>query len=115
MSKSTGVTPGLRSRILNPDAAVEYLDGAVTVGTLAKWRSSGIGPRFLRIGSKIFYEQAALDAYIESREPNDCCLARELQHQDFFVLLPPRLISRAGARAARFGRTGAPRSQERIK
>jgi hypothetical protein len=57
----------LKPKILRPEAASAYLDDAVTVGTLAKWRSSGIGPRFLRIGSKVFYEESALNSWLESR------------------------------------------------
>ena len=49
--------------------AAEYLGGFV-VGTLAKWRHFGGGPESVRIGSRIFYEKSALDAYIASRRPS---------------------------------------------
>jgi hypothetical protein len=59
-------TAASKRRILNPVAAAEYMDNAVTVGTLAKWRSAGVGPSFIKIGNKVFYEESALDHYIQS-------------------------------------------------
>jgi hypothetical protein len=35
----------------------------VAPATLANWRSQGRGPRYLRIGGKILYDNADLDAY----------------------------------------------------
>lgn len=32
--------------------------------TLAKWRSQGTGPYFVRIGGKVFYRQSELNDYI---------------------------------------------------
>lgn len=52
--------------LMPPEAAAEYL-GGIVVSTLAKWRHFGGGPEYVRIGSRIFYEKAALDAYIASR------------------------------------------------
>ena len=54
------------ARLMPPATAAEYLGGFV-VGTLAKWRHFGGGPEYVRIGSRIFYEKSALDAYIASR------------------------------------------------
>lgn len=39
----------------------------VTSGTLAKWRCAGTGPAFIRIGGRILYKEADLDAYLEAR------------------------------------------------
>jgi hypothetical protein len=33
----------------------------------SKWRCYGIGPEFVRVGSRIMYEQGALDAYLDAR------------------------------------------------
>jgi hypothetical protein len=52
--------------LMPPAATAEYL-GGIVVGTLAKWRHFGGGPAYVRIGSRIFYEKTALDAYIASR------------------------------------------------
>jgi hypothetical protein len=56
----------MRRRLLQPPAAAEYL-GGVVVGTLAKWRCFGEGPEYVKIGSRVFYEQSALDSFIEER------------------------------------------------
>jgi hypothetical protein len=54
----------MRRRLMPPQDAAEYLGGLV-VGTLAKWRHYGQGPAFVRVGSRIFYDQADLDSYID--------------------------------------------------
>jgi hypothetical protein len=52
-------------RLLPPAQAAEYLGGIVT-GTLAKWRHYGDGPEYVKIGSRVFYDQSSLDAFIEA-------------------------------------------------
>lgn len=47
-----------------PEAAGAQI--GVTQGTLAKWRCAGTGPAFIRIGGRILYKQADLDAYLEA-------------------------------------------------
>ena len=51
---------------LRPPQAAEYL-GGLSTSTLAKWRVSGFGPRYLRVGARIVYEQADLDEWLISR------------------------------------------------
>jgi hypothetical protein len=53
-------------RVLDPRRAAEYMHGAVTTSTLAKWRCRGVGPSFIKIGNKVFYEESALDSYLQS-------------------------------------------------
>jgi hypothetical protein len=55
----------MRRRLMPPAAAAEYLGGVVT-GTLAKWRHFGEGPEYVKIGSRVFYDQADLDAFIDA-------------------------------------------------
>ena len=55
----------MRRRLMPPQDAAEYLGGLV-VGTLAKWRHYGQGPAFVRVGSRIFYDRADLDAFIDA-------------------------------------------------
>lgn len=64
VDKRKPATPD-RRRLLKPKAAVAYMDNVVDDGTLAKWRILGKGPDFIRIGTRIFYEQSELDAFIE--------------------------------------------------
>ena len=56
----------MRRRLMPPADAAVYL-GGLMVGTLAKWRHYGRGPAFVRIGSRIYYDQADLDRYIDNR------------------------------------------------
>ena len=53
-------------RLMPPAAAGEYL-GGIVVGTLAKWRHYGCGPEYIRVGSRIMYEQGSLDAWLDAR------------------------------------------------
>jgi hypothetical protein len=55
----------MRRRLMPPPAAAEYL-GGIEVGTLAKWRHYGRGPAFVRIGSRIYYDQTDLDQFIDA-------------------------------------------------
>lgn len=57
-----------------PDEAGRYLGTAnhpVPLSTLQWWRSSGRGPKYLKIGKRVVYARADLDAYRTSclREP----------------------------------------------
>lgn len=50
----------------SPEEAGRYLgtnDQPVAVATLSWWRSKGKGPAFLKIGGRVMYTQAQLDAY----------------------------------------------------
>lgn len=49
---------------LKPVDAANYL--GVAESTLACWRSIGKGPKYLKIGSRIFYLRVHLDAFLES-------------------------------------------------
>lgn len=44
--------------------AAAYL-GGLSTQTMANWRSAGKGPRFVRLGARIVYRVADLDAYLE--------------------------------------------------
>lgn len=50
---------------MNTERAAEYLGLRPT--TLNNWRVAGRGPRFVRIGNRVSYRQADLDAYLEKR------------------------------------------------
>jgi Helix-turn-helix domain len=49
-------------RLFDPREASAYL--RIAKQTLARWRCYGLGPRFVRIGGRIFYDIADLDAFI---------------------------------------------------
>ncbi|QNH11204.1 helix-turn-helix domain-containing protein [Xanthomonas sp. SI] len=48
---------------LKVPAAAKHL--GISVSTLDKMRMEGRGPRYLKIGGRVFYRRADLDAYIE--------------------------------------------------
>jgi predicted DNA-binding transcriptional regulator AlpA len=53
------------SSILRTPAAAELL--GVSISTLEKWRVSGQGPRFVKIGARLVgYEKADLDTFRDS-------------------------------------------------
>jgi hypothetical protein len=43
---------------LTPAQLAQRWEGAVTTGTLANWRSKGIGPAFQKFGSRVRYPLA---------------------------------------------------------
>lgn len=52
-----------------PDGRMSAVNAAAYLGlapkTLAMWRCDGIGPRFTKIGGKVFYFQTDLDVWID--------------------------------------------------
>lgn len=46
--------------------AARYL--GVSGSTLAKWRMSGRGPKFVKAGSRVIYDRVDLDTWLESRK-----------------------------------------------
>jgi hypothetical protein len=67
MDGSTGGIEQVAVRML-PDGRLSRVDAAAYLGvatqTLAVWASKKIGPKQVRIGSKVFYFRAELDRYI---------------------------------------------------
>lgn len=58
-----------RSNFLRPTAAAEFL--GVAVSTLAKWRVTGEGPRFGKLGPRVVaYSIADLESFVEKRMKN---------------------------------------------
>ena len=53
-------------RLRPPREAGERL-GGIAEQTLAKWRCYGTGPEFVKIGKRVFYEESALNAFIDER------------------------------------------------
>ncbi|UTL90701.1 helix-turn-helix transcriptional regulator [Pseudomonas fluorescens] len=46
------------SEFLRPHELAARWNGAVSVRTLANWRSQGIGPKFVKVGGRIVYRVA---------------------------------------------------------
>lgn len=51
------------NRLLNTRDAAKYL--AVSIPTLTRWRSQGLGPRWARLGGSVRYRLADLRAFVE--------------------------------------------------
>jgi hypothetical protein len=52
--------------LLKPAEAANWLKS--TVGTLAKWRHQGVGPRFVKMGSSVRYDPVDLRAHVEGQK-----------------------------------------------
>lgn len=48
---------------LTPAEVVQRWNDAVTVGTLANWRTQGKGPPFIKFGSRVRYPLAKLEQW----------------------------------------------------
>ncbi|MCL1598076.1 MAG: helix-turn-helix domain-containing protein [Actinomycetia bacterium] len=47
--------------------------------TLANWRVSGSGPRFVKVGTKVRYRRSDVDAWLESRTVDNTTEAAALR------------------------------------
>jgi predicted DNA-binding transcriptional regulator AlpA len=56
-------TPPSIERLKGPDAA-RYL--GLSISLLEKMRLQGRGPRYLKLGGRVFYRRADLDAYLDA-------------------------------------------------
>lgn len=57
----------MNSEYLTPQELAERYKGAVTVRTLANWRSTGNGPKFTKIGGRVLYPVEAVVEWEKSR------------------------------------------------
>lgn len=55
---------------LTPEQVVARWGGAVTVQTLANWRAAARGPAFVRVGSRVRYKLADVEAYEAAQRQN---------------------------------------------
>ncbi len=45
--------------------AADYV--GLSISTLAKWRITGFGPRYIKAGARVLYDRADLDEWLVSR------------------------------------------------
>lgn len=50
-------------QMLTPAELAARWNGAITIATLANWRSAGKGPGFVKLGTKVVYKETAVAAY----------------------------------------------------
>ncbi|MBA2626076.1 MAG: helix-turn-helix domain-containing protein [Acidimicrobiia bacterium] len=48
-----------------PQELAEYLGGMVPVRSIYAWRSRGEGPRAYRVGRRVLFKKADVDAWLE--------------------------------------------------
>jgi hypothetical protein len=65
-SPQRSVAEAAPKRLLDPQETARYL--RIAKQTLARWRCYGLGPRFVRLGGRIFYDAADLNAFIAARK-----------------------------------------------
>lgn len=66
-----------KKHYLTPEEVVDRYRGTMSIRTLANWRSMRTGPKFLKIGKAVLYDEADLDAW-DSRNTVKCThLVRE--------------------------------------
>jgi Helix-turn-helix domain len=58
-SPQRSVAEAAPKRLFDPQEASDYL--RIAKQTLARWRCYGLGPRFVRIGGRIFYDASDLE------------------------------------------------------
>ncbi len=56
----------MTEELFDTEAVATYV--GLSPVTLRKWRMTGAGPRFVRIGRAIRYRKAELDAFLAGRE-----------------------------------------------
>ena len=64
----------MKKRYLTQDEVADRYRGLISVRTLANWRSMRIGPKFLKCGKTVLYEEGGLDAWDE-RNTVKCAMA----------------------------------------
>jgi hypothetical protein len=52
-------------RLLRPTAVEEFYD--IAVGYQAKMRCSGDGPEFIKIGSRVYYKEEAIEQWLATK------------------------------------------------
>ena len=58
---------GTNTEPLNQDALAALLGNEVKTSTLERWRCTGDGPRFIRVGRTPLYARRDVDAWLASR------------------------------------------------
>ena len=55
---------GQQDKLISPEALGELVD--VPVATIYKWRTTGKGPRGLRVGKHLRYRMSDVDAWLDA-------------------------------------------------
>lgn len=63
---------------MNP-AAVQR-DFGIAIKTLAIWRTDGTGPRFVKVGGRVFYFREDVERFCQGRRVRSTAQARLVKH-----------------------------------
>lgn len=66
-------------QLLSPSQAAVRL--CVAPSTLAKWRVTGAGPTFTKVGARVFYDQADLFEWLEKNKRSSTSSSQRGFHQ----------------------------------
>lgn len=55
----------LQPLLLRPEEAAQVL--STSLRTLARWRSSGVGPPWFQVGRSVFYRTKDLEAWVDDQ------------------------------------------------
>jgi Helix-turn-helix domain len=59
--------PFIDNELYTPDSVQEELHGRPSEATLAKWRTQGQGPAFVKVGRVVVYRGADINKWLRSR------------------------------------------------
>jgi hypothetical protein len=62
------MSPNAREDLFEVELAAPYIKHAKS--TMNRWRTEGCGPPYIKLGRKVFYRRADLDAFLDSRIVN---------------------------------------------
>lgn len=65
MTTSREIIRLYESTLLSPTQVAERF--SMAEGTLANWRSAGIGPRFVKTGGRVRYRESAIESWLDAR------------------------------------------------
>lgn len=67
LHKGKGKKVELKEEFLTPAMLIDRWQDAISLGTLANWRSQGHGPAFVKFGSKVLYPAAEVTKWETDR------------------------------------------------
>lgn len=67
-------------RVLRPDETARRLNNSTS--TLAKWRMTGDGPRFVKVGRAVRYRQSDIEDWLASRTVSSTAESGLLQRRN---------------------------------
>jgi hypothetical protein len=67
-------------KLLRPKMVEQVYD--IREGYQAKMRCSGVGPEYIKVGSKIYYEEASIQRWLKKKRRRSTCDTGVAAHRD---------------------------------